>query len=449
LPSPAQKSQKDWIEALLWAAGQLPEGDDLAHVYYEEREDLRIGVELDGPVDVLPSRQHGICVRAGGARPRSAFLSAPEPADVADLVARTLGRRIARARLARSQRRTDPPSPLSPALDAARGLIERARQSLPGIEASVKATWVAFRQGIRVALPGPVLREDERRGARVRLDIVAAGASGAVTATGERALRFPGHDSPMDDLADEVVKRLRQRREAIPTSPGETPVVFAPGTGGILIHELVGHALEADTVLRRGSSLAASGELGSEEITVVDDPRRGRGAWRWDDEGVEARAVSLIERGRVVGFVSDLTTARRGSFPASGHGRRSSYRERVLPRMGCTFLTPGSRTRDEVVSATDRGVLVRRMEAAMVDPIAGRAIFRVTDADTIVDGRADTPLLPFMLEVDLVSGLSSIDLVADDLEFDRCMGSCLRDGQPLTTSVGAPTYRTRVATVVL
>jgi TldD protein len=433
----------------LWAADRLPEGDDLAHLYYEEREDLRIGVDSDGPVEVVPSRQQGICIRAGGARPRSAFLSAPEPADVADLVALTRGRSIGRARLTGPARRTEPPTPWSPALDAARGLCECARQALSGIEASVTASWVAFRQRIRVALPGPVLRKDERSGARVRLDVVAAGTSGPVTATAERALRFPGHDAPLGDLADEVVSRLRELREAVPVSRGETPAVFAPGTGGILIHELVGHAVEADTVLRRGSSLAASGELGSKEVTVVDDPRRGRGAWRWDDEGVEARAVSLIERGKVVGFVSDLTTARRGSFPASGHGRRSSYRERVLPRMGCTFLTPGSRARQEIVSATRRGILVRRMEAAMVDPIAGRAILRVTDADTIVDGRRGSALLPFMLEVDLVSGLSSIDLVADDLEFDRCMGSCLRDGQPLTTSVGAPTYRTRVAKVVL
>ncbi|MDX1390108.1 MAG: TldD/PmbA family protein, partial [Acidobacteriota bacterium] len=240
-----------------------------------------------------------------------------------------------------------------------------------------------------------------------------------------------------------------ERRKLARAIPGQTSVVFAPGTGGILIHELVGHGLEADIVLRRSSSLAAGSATGSDEVTVVDDPRRGRAAWRWDDEGVESRAVSLVERGRVVAYLSDLATAGRAGIAASGHGRRSSYRERVLPRMGCTFLVPGSRSPEEIVRETSRGVLVRRMESASVDPLAGRAVFRVTDADLLDQGRPGSALYPFLLEIDLDRGISSLDRVGNDLEFDRCIGSCLRDGQPLSTSVGAPTCRIGVATGVL
>ena len=88
---------------------------------------------------------------------------------------------------------------------------------------------------------------------------------------------------------------------------GERPIVFGPGVGGILLHELVGHALEADTVLGRASWLAGDGAEAveaTEELLVVDDPRRGRVAWRFDDQGLLARATPLLRGGRVVGWLA-------------------------------------------------------------------------------------------------------------------------------------------------
>ena len=445
MPLSFPDTDKAWNDALLRASGRLSEGDELAHLYYEERADLRIGFEVDGAIEVVPSAQRGMCVRTGGAPPRSVFLGAPALEDADRLVSTALGEG---AGPRPGKPRSRPPESqawIAAALAAVQGLCRHAQRRLSRNEVAIRASWVAFRQRVHVARPGRGVRDDLRQGARVRLDLRAAG----VGATGERALRFPGHDADLRPLADDVTERLRERRDVAHAKAGPTAVIFAPGTGGILIHEVVGHGLEADTVLRRGSSFAAGATSGTEEVTVVDDPRRGRAAWRWDDEGVESRAVSLVERGRVVTYLSDLTTAGRAGIVASGHGRRSSYRERVLPRMGCTFLAPGRCAPEEIVRETSRGVLVRRMEAATVDPLAGRALFRVTDADAIERGRPRSPLYPFLLEVDLDTGLSSLDRVGDDLEFDRCIGSCLRDGQPLSTSVGAPTCRLGVATVVL
>jgi predicted Zn-dependent protease len=80
------------------------------------------------------------------------------------------------------------------------------------------------------------------------------------------------------------------------------------------------------------------------------------------------------------------------------------------------------------------------MESGKTDIATGRALFRVTDSDLVRNGTLDVPLLPHLLVVDGAEALASIDRVADDLQFDSCIGSCHRDGQPLALSVGAPTF---------
>jgi TldD protein len=147
----------------------------------------------------------------------------------------------------------------------------------------------------------------------------------------------------------------------------------------------------------------------------------------------------LIRDGRPVGKLHDRHTARREGAEPSGHGRRSSYREPVLARMGCTFVGAGPLDPAEVVRETHTGVYVHRMEAGHVDVDTSCAVFRVTDADRIVAGRLGGPLDPFVMFVvgrDVLCGLTR---VAHDLTFDTCIGSCHREGQPLAISVGAPT----------
>jgi TldD protein len=115
--------------------------------------------------------------------------------------------------------------------------------------------------------------------------------------------------------------------------------------------------------------------------------------------------------------------------------------------MGCTYVEAGSEDPAEVLRETRAGVFIRRMTAGHTDPISGRASFVVGDADRIVDGRLEEPLDVFVLELDGRDSWRSIDRVAHDLAFDTCVGSCMRDGQPLAVSVGAPTIRIGVARV--
>ena len=107
--------------------------------------------------------------------------------------------------------------------------------------------------------------------------------------------------------------------------------------------------------------------------------------------------------------------------------------------MGSTFVAAGRWSPDEILSAVDHGLYVRRMEAASVDRTCGRAVFRVTDSDRIRNGKTERPLGSLLLQVDGPKALDSMTRIGNDLEFDRCIGTCQREGQPLAISVGAPT----------
>src|SRR4029453_2588335 len=112
-----------------------------------------------------------------------------------------------------------------------------------------------------------------------------------------------------------------------------------PGVAGVVAHELIGHALEGDVVARGTTWIsAAASPNGGVPVTVIDDPRRGRGAWAIDDEGTETNRTILLDLGRPVGKVLDRATADLLGVRSTGHGRRSSYLEPVRPRMGCTFI---------------------------------------------------------------------------------------------------------------
>jgi predicted Zn-dependent protease len=114
--------------------------------------------------------------------------------------------------------------------------------------------------------------------------------------------------------------------------------------------------------------------------------------------------------------------------------------------MGATFLTPGRLHPEEVSQGVARGLYVRRMAAAATDPAKGKATFEVTDADMLIAGRIEVALEPFLLHVDL-EDLVTLDRIADDLTFDTCVGACVREGQALASTVGAPTFRLGLVTV--
>jgi predicted Zn-dependent protease len=440
-----------WTEALRRAleAPAAPEG---CLVFLEDRRDATILLDAgaDGPsVDL--SRTCGVAVQAGGGHAQ--FRSAPSIADVETLL------RPDRA----GKGATSPPAadraisasgarlPVEGAIRLIEDLVGATQKLQP--RAEIRAKWVGFDQLVHVGRSGREVVADRRGGRRVWLQADLTRRGRSARAVAEAVLPPDAGDAvrTFRQLSEGVAARVEARLAAETPASGERSIVFAPGVGGVLLHETVGHALEADAVLGRASWLAgdaARSFRGPRELVVVDDPRRGRASWRVDDEGEPARATALMREGRAVGWLHDRSSARASGKESTGHGRRSSFREAVRPRMGCTFLGAGRADPAEALEGIEDGVYVRRMEAASTDASTGRALFRVTDADRIRHGRIVAPLAPHVVHVDARAALASVDRVANDLTFDVCVGSCVHHGQPLSISVGAPTFRIGLTSVL-
>jgi len=440
LTDPRDNPGTDWEEAL----GQALEacGEAETPVFFlEERSDLRVEMSPGHPPSTVHRSWRGLAARGRLGRGPVTYRADPSPDDalhLARLASRPSGRypRVAQGGGAEEQAsRALPEAELNQAISAATRLLLRIHP-----RAEVAARAVAFEQRIVVARADAQPTSDVRRGARLWLACRLPG--GRLAAVSEFVLPRRAAESQRE--LERTTEALARRAEALvdvrePRS-GQLPVVLAPGIGGVLVHEIVGHALEADRVLGGESWLAQFEEpVAHRSLSVIDDPRRGRAPWRIDDEGEASRPTALIRDGRVADWLHDTRTAREVGRATTGHGRCATYRDPIRPRMGCTFVAPGECGPDELLRAVREGVYVRRMESATTDTKTGRAVFRVTDADRIREGRIDAPLRPHLLFVNGARVLAAADRVAADLAFDTCVGSCHRDGQALAISVGAPT----------
>jgi predicted Zn-dependent protease len=440
-----------WDEILAKAVGLENSSTSGLLLFHEEREDLTVTAASERPPITLYSRHRGLSVQAPTRRSGAVHISDPQPDDAARLVRSAMGERQSFP-LPGAELTEGLPYDVGLQEEEAIALVSRGVEELTRLRPGVVAVarWVGFEQRVRIALPGRKTVVDTRRGARLRLEghFVRGGVEASAVAEVALSRGRSTPDAGLVALAAEVAERvdLRLMCRSMPTA--ERMVVLAPGVAGVLIHEIVGHALEADHA-RGGAWLAnTKGEVAVPELSVIDDPRRGRAAWTVDDEAQPARVTPLIWWGRVVGRLHDRRTAEQAGCRPTGHGRRASFREPVQPRMGCTFIAAGNLKPEDVLKATEEGIYVRRMEAANVNPLTGRAVFRVTDADRILHGSLREPLHPHLLVVDSASTLSRIDLIANDLRFDNCHGSCHKGGQALVTSVGAPTIRLGLVSVI-
>jgi len=228
-------------------------------------------------------------------------------------------------------------------------------------------------------------------------------------------------------------------------------VVLGPGWPGILLHEAVGHGLEAD-FNRKGIS-AFSGRIGkqvaSELCTVVDDgtiPSR-RGSLNVDDEGEPTRKNVLIENGTLVGYLQDKISAEQMKATRTGSGRRESYEHIPMPRMTNTYMLAGEDDPDEIVRSVQHGLYAVHFGGGQVDITSGKFVFTASEAYLIEDGKITAPVRGATLIGDGPTVLTNVTAVGNDLALDPGIGTCGKDGQSVPVGVGIPTIKISRLTV--
>jgi len=228
-------------------------------------------------------------------------------------------------------------------------------------------------------------------------------------------------------------------------------VVLGPGWPGILLHEAIGHGLEADFNRKKTSAFAGlvGQKVASELCTVVDDgtiPFR-RGSLNMDDEGNPTHETVLIEKGILQGYLQDRLSAKLMKSPITGNGRRQSYDHIPLPRMTNTFMMAGESDPEDIIKSVKKGLYAVQFGGGQVDITSGKFVFSASEAYLIEDGHITAPVKGATLIGDGPTVLRQVTAVGNDLKLDQGIGICGKDGQTIPVSVGLPTIKIREITV--
>jgi TldD protein len=239
--------------------------------------------------------------------------------------------------------------------------------------------------------------------------------------------------------------------EAIDAPAGEMPVVLGPGDSGILLHEAVGHGLEAD--FNRKETSNYTGQIGKQVAsplcTVVDDATvvSSRGAMNVDDEGVPGQRNILIENGTLVAYMHDRLSAKHFGIHPSGNGRRESFRDMPLPRMTNTSLLAGKDDPADILKSVKRGIYAKRFSGGQVNISNGDFVFSLSESYLIEDGKLTAPLKGVNLIGNGPEVLRRVDMLGADYQLSDGIWTCGKDGQSVPVNVGTPTVRISAITV--
>jgi TldD protein len=328
-------------------------------------------------------------------------------------------------------------------------LVRDADRISRAIDDRIRQVSVSYRDSSQRVIIGTSdgrIAEDERIYTTAVIHVIASD-EGIIQTGYESAGGLVGFELFKDNLIEEIslsaakraVMMLRARR----APGGRMPVVISSEAGGTMIHEAVGHGLEADLV---GEGLSVySGKLGSDIasplITVIDDPTlmNKRGSYRFDDEGTPSQKTILIEKGILKNYLYDRLTAHKAGVKSTGNGRRESYQSRPIPRMSNTYIASGESSPESIIRATPRGLFVKKMGGGQVNTVTGEFVFEVQEGYLIENGNIGEPVREATLIGNGPEVLKSIDMVGSDLGFS--IGTCGKDSQGVPVSDGMPTVR--------
>ncbi len=268
---------------------------------------------------------------------------------------------------------------------------------------------------------------------------------------GRRAIDVFTEDLSPESLAREAARQAILQLSAVEAPAGTMEVVLGPGWPGILLHEAIGHGLEADFNRKKTSAFAGlvGQKVASELCTVVDDgtiPFR-RGSLNMDDEGNPTHQTVLIENGVLQGYLQDRLSARLMNSPLTGNGRRQGYDHIPMPRMTNTFMLSGESTPEDIIKSVKKGLYAVHFGGGQVDITSGKFVFSASEAYLIEDGKLTAPVKGASLIGDGPTVLRQVTMVGNDLQLDHGVGICGKDGQTIPVTVGLPTVKIREITV--
>jgi TldD protein len=255
----------------------------------------------------------------------------------------------------------------------------------------------------------------------------------------------------LDKMVSQAIEKTMVLFDAVQPPAGEMPVVMAAGAAGILLHEAIGHGMEAD--FNRKNVSIYSDKIGkpvaNKFVSIVDEGTQdnARGAINIDDEGNAVGRTMLVENGTLTSYLHDSISAKHYGVKPTGNGRRQGYEFAPMPRMRSTYMLPGPHKHDEIVASVKKGIYCDLFSNGQVNIGAGDFTFYVKNGYLIEDGKITKPIKDVNIIGNGPKVLEQIDMVADDLKIDEGGWTCGKDGQMVPVSQGLPTVRVSSITV--
>ena len=331
-------------------------------------------------------------------------------------------------------------------------LIQRADKAARAYDSRITQVRAGFSDELRrilVAASDGTFASDTQPLARLNVFVIAQDGANLARGTsgggGRIALDFFEGDKSPEHYAREAARTAMLQLGAVDAPAGEMEVVLGPGWPGVLLHEAVGHGLEAD--FNRKKTSAFTGLIGqqvaSTKVTVVDNgtmPNR-RGSLNVDDEGTPTQENVLIENGILKGYLTDKLSARLMGTKSTGSGRRESYQQITMPRMTNTYMLNGDDMPEDILKSVKRGLYAVNFGGGQVDITSGKFVFSASEAYLIEDGVVTRPVKGATLVGNGPEALKYVSMVGNDLALDEGIGTCGKAGQSVPVGVGMPTIK--------
>uniref|UniRef100_C6E546 Peptidase U62 modulator of DNA gyrase n=1 Tax=Geobacter sp. (strain M21) TaxID=443144 RepID=C6E546_GEOSM len=444
------------IDAAAILRRSLSAGGDFAEIYYEAGASTAVVCE-DGKVErVLSSADRGIGIRViSGFSTAYAYTNQLDQESLLRLaatVSRGVRGGLPHAEFNLCERKVAPGFAIGIAPDSIElaekvALVNRADRAARGFDQRVRQVMAVYRDTqTKVQTVNSLGEFHEDNGTATVFIVQAVAQEGKVTQTGyepvgaARGFELFDAASP-EELALKAAARGVMMLGARKAPSGPLPVVLSSEAGGTMVHEAIGHGLEADLV-QAGTSVYR-GRIGetvaSELVTVIDDATipNARGSFAFDGEGTAAQRTVLVENGVLKGYMYDRLSAMKDGCASTGNGRRESYRSRPIVRMTNTLIAPGKSDPAQIVRSVDRGLFVKRMGGGQVNTVTGDFVFEVSEGFLIENGAVGEPVRGATLTGNGPEVLRKITMVGNDLGFG--IGTCGKDGQGVPVSDAQPT----------
>lgn len=249
------------------------------------------------------------------------------------------------------------------------------------------------------------------------------------------------------EVGEAVVRRALAQADhlfyAITPQGGDMPVVMAAGASGILLHEAIGHAFEAD-FNRLGTSIFTD-KMGQQicrpGISIVDDGTlpEASGTFAFDDEGAPSQCTYLVHDGRLESYLHDHISAKHYGVKPTGNGRRQSFRHAPVPRMTNTYMLAGEASEEDIIRSVKHGIYAQSFTNGQVQIGAGDFTFFLKTGFLIEDGHLTQPIRDVNIIGNGPHALADISMVGNNLMMDTSVGYCGKAGQQVPVGQGIPT----------